>query len=85
VCCGVHLYTSSFGKHGLLTVVSVLSTILGGSSKLTLAKIIDVWGRVEGFLIIHEGHEIEPALVACQFLLCYPGRELPIEIHRLTE
>ncbi|KAJ6190075.1 hypothetical protein N7519_000096 [Penicillium mononematosum] len=44
--------TSSFGKHGLLTVVSVLSTILGGSSKLTLAKIIDVWGRVEGFLIM---------------------------------
>ncbi|KAB8234512.1 major facilitator superfamily domain-containing protein [Aspergillus alliaceus] len=42
--------TSSFHKHGLLTVVSVMSTILGGSSKLTLAKIIDIWGRVEGFL-----------------------------------
>ncbi|KAJ5359847.1 Major facilitator superfamily domain general substrate transporter [Penicillium concentricum] len=44
--------TSSFHKHGLLTVVSVVSTILGGSSKLTLAKIIDIWGRVEGFLIM---------------------------------
>jgi MFS family permease len=44
--------TSSFGKHGLLTVVSVVSTILGGSSKLTLAKIIDIWGRVEGFLLM---------------------------------
>ncbi|KAJ5827817.1 Major facilitator superfamily domain general substrate transporter [Penicillium robsamsonii] len=44
--------TSSFHKHGLLTVVSVISTILGGSSKLTLAKIIDIWGRVEGFLIM---------------------------------
>ncbi|KAJ5772783.1 Major facilitator superfamily domain general substrate transporter [Penicillium paradoxum] len=44
--------TSSFNKHGLLTVVSVVSTILGGSSKLTLAKIIDIWGRVEGFLIM---------------------------------
>ncbi|KAL2866064.1 major facilitator superfamily domain-containing protein [Aspergillus lucknowensis] len=42
--------TSSFQKHGLLTVVSVVATILGGSSKLTLAKIIDIWGRVEGFL-----------------------------------
>ncbi|KAJ5419886.1 uncharacterized protein N7487_003436 [Penicillium crustosum] len=44
--------TSSFHKHGLLPVVSVVSTILGGSSKLTLAKIIDIWGRVEGFLIM---------------------------------
>ncbi|CAG8128411.1 unnamed protein product [Penicillium salamii] len=44
--------TSEFGKHGLLTVVSVVSTILGGSSKLTLAKIIDIWGRVEGFLFM---------------------------------
>ncbi|CAI7639978.1 unnamed protein product [Penicillium glandicola] len=44
--------TSEFHKHGLLTVVSVVSTILGGSSKLTLAKIIDIWGRIEGFLIM---------------------------------
>ncbi|KAB8217921.1 hypothetical protein BDV33DRAFT_205851 [Aspergillus novoparasiticus] len=29
-----------------------MSTILGGSSKLTLAKIIDIWGRVEGFLFM---------------------------------
>ncbi|KAJ5101180.1 hypothetical protein N7456_007232 [Penicillium angulare] len=42
--------TSSFHKHGLLSVVGVVPTILGGSSKLTLAKIIDIWGRVEGFL-----------------------------------
>ncbi|PIG90196.1 hypothetical protein AARAC_003664 [Aspergillus arachidicola] len=42
--------TSLFYKYGLLTVVSIMSTILGGSSKLTLAKIIDIWGRVEGFL-----------------------------------
>ena len=44
--------TSSFESHGLLPVVSVVSTILGGSSKLTLAKIIDIWGRVEGFLFM---------------------------------
>ncbi|OQD89626.1 hypothetical protein PENANT_c002G09136 [Penicillium antarcticum] len=44
--------TSSFDSHGLLPVVSVVSTILGGSSKLTLAKIIDIWGRVEGFLFM---------------------------------
>ncbi|KAL4916481.1 major facilitator superfamily domain-containing protein [Aspergillus aurantiobrunneus] len=44
--------TSSFGKHGLLTVVNVVSTILGGSSKLTLAKLIDIWARVQGFLFM---------------------------------
>ena len=44
--------TSSFGKHGLLASVSVISTILGGSSKLTLAKIIDTWGRIEGFMFM---------------------------------
>lgn len=44
--------TSSFEKHGLLSVVSIVAVILGGSSKLTLAKIIDIWGRVEGFLFM---------------------------------
>ncbi|KIV92102.1 hypothetical protein PV10_06568 [Exophiala mesophila] len=42
--------TSSFSRHGLLASVSVVSTILGGSSRLTLAKIIDIWGRIEGFI-----------------------------------
>ena len=44
--------TSSFGKHGLLTVVSIISTILGGCTKLTLAKVVDIFGRVEGFLFM---------------------------------
>lgn len=42
--------TSEFGSHGLLSVVGVIATILGGCSKLSLSKIIDVWGRIEGFL-----------------------------------
>ncbi|KAF7558165.1 hypothetical protein G7Z17_g102 [Cylindrodendrum hubeiense] len=42
--------TSSFNKHGLLASVSVVATIVSGCSKLTLAKIIDIWGRIEGFL-----------------------------------
>ncbi|KAL4890283.1 major facilitator superfamily domain-containing protein [Aspergillus ambiguus] len=41
--------TSEFHKHGLLTAVSVVATIAGGSSTLTLAKIIDIWGRLQGF------------------------------------
>ncbi|CAK7216786.1 hypothetical protein SCUCBS95973_002924 [Sporothrix curviconia] len=41
--------TSSFDAHGLLASVGVISTVVGGVSSLTIAKIIDVWGRVEGF------------------------------------
>lgn len=41
--------TSSFGAHGLLTVGSVISTALGGCAPLTMAKVLDIWGRVEGF------------------------------------
>ncbi|KAI9155166.1 MFS siderochrome iron transporter [Paramyrothecium foliicola] len=42
--------TSSFQQHGLLTASNVLSSIISGCCTLTLAKIIDIWGRVEGFL-----------------------------------
>lgn len=44
--------TSAFQKHGLLTSVSIVSTILSGCTRLTLAKIIDIWGRVSGFLFM---------------------------------
>ncbi|KAH6874874.1 major facilitator superfamily domain-containing protein [Thelonectria olida] len=41
--------TSSFHKHGLLSSTAIVATIMGGVSRLTIAKIIDIWGRVEGF------------------------------------
>ncbi|KAF2017472.1 siderophore iron transporter-like protein mirB [Aaosphaeria arxii CBS 175.79] len=41
--------TSAFASHGLLNVASVISTALGGCIPLTIAKVIDIWGRVEGF------------------------------------
>ncbi|CAH0020537.1 unnamed protein product [Clonostachys rhizophaga] len=44
--------TSSFGKHGLLNVVSILSTVLSGATKLTLAKVVDIWGRIEDFIVM---------------------------------
>jgi hypothetical protein len=42
--------TSSFGAHGLLNVVGIMSTILGGCVPLALAKAIDIFGRIEGYL-----------------------------------
>jgi MFS family permease len=41
--------TSDFHQHGLLATVGIVSTIISGCSRLTLAKIIDIWGRVVGF------------------------------------
>ncbi|KAF4992613.1 hypothetical protein FDECE_13664 [Fusarium decemcellulare] len=44
--------TSSFSQHGLLAVTSVFGSIIAGVSKLAIAKIIDIRGRNEGFLIM---------------------------------
>ncbi|KAF5324632.1 hypothetical protein D9611_004406 [Ephemerocybe angulata] len=42
--------TSSFGKHSLLGVTSIVSSIVGGLVKLPLAKVLDIWGRPQGYL-----------------------------------
>ncbi|KAI0181568.1 MFS general substrate transporter [Hypoxylon sp. FL1284] len=44
--------TSAFALHSLTATTSVMSNIIGGVSKLTLAKILDIWGRPQGFLIV---------------------------------
>ncbi|KAM7208255.1 siderophore iron transporter [Naviculisporaceae sp. PSN 640] len=43
--------TSSFQEHSLTPTVTVFSSIIGGVVKLTLAKILDVFGRPQGYLI----------------------------------
>ncbi|KAI1471295.1 MFS general substrate transporter [Daldinia caldariorum] len=44
--------TSAFALHSLTATTGVMSGIIGGVSKLTLAKILDIWGRPQGFLIV---------------------------------
>ncbi|PNY28916.1 Siderophore iron transporter mirB [Tolypocladium capitatum] len=44
--------TSSFQEHGLLATTGIVATILGGVCTLTIAKIIDIWGRCEGFAVM---------------------------------
>ncbi|RYP26250.1 hypothetical protein DL768_011815 [Monosporascus sp. mg162] len=43
--------TSSFNQHSLTSTTNVMAQIIGGVSKLTLAKILDIWGRPQGFLL----------------------------------
>lgn len=42
--------TSSFALHSLTATTGIMSSLIGGISKLTLAKILDIWGRPQGFL-----------------------------------
>lgn len=44
--------TSSFNEHGLTAVVSIVATITGGVCNLFIAKVLDIWGRVEGFFLM---------------------------------
>jgi MFS family permease len=44
--------TSAFGQHGLLATTSIVATILGGVCNLAIAKVIDIWGRCEGFAVM---------------------------------
>ena len=44
--------TSAFDGHSLTATTSVLSGIIGGLVKLPLAKILDIWGRPQGFALM---------------------------------
>ncbi|TGJ83252.1 hypothetical protein E0Z10_g5525 [Xylaria hypoxylon] len=43
--------TSAFQEHSLTATIGVASGIIGGISKLPLAKLIDIWGRPQGYLL----------------------------------
>lgn len=42
--------SSAFGRHGLIASVGATSSILSATCSLTIAKIIDIWGRIAGFI-----------------------------------
>lgn len=44
--------TSSFNHHSLTATTGILANIIGGLTKLPLAKILDIWGRPQGFLVM---------------------------------
>ncbi|KKA29550.1 hypothetical protein TD95_001666 [Thielaviopsis punctulata] len=43
--------TSDFAAHSLIATTAVVSLLFGGLSKLTLAKVLDIWGRPQGYLV----------------------------------
>ncbi|KAH7119730.1 major facilitator superfamily domain-containing protein [Dendryphion nanum] len=43
--------TSAFRLHSLTAAVGIMSSIIGGLSKIPLAKLLDTWGRPQGLLL----------------------------------
>ncbi|PVH69258.1 siderophore iron transporter [Cadophora sp. DSE1049] len=43
--------TSAFRKHSLTAATGIMSSIIGGLSKIPLAKLLDMWGRPQGLLL----------------------------------
>jgi MFS family permease len=43
--------TSAFAQHSLTPTVGILSSVIGGVTNLTLAKVLDVFGRPQGYLL----------------------------------
>jgi hypothetical protein len=41
--------TSNFALHALVSIINVVSYILGGTLQLPTAKVLDAWGRSKGF------------------------------------
>ena len=44
--------TSDFEEHSLLTVIYIVSNCMAAATYIPVAKILDLWGRAEGFLIM---------------------------------
>ena len=44
--------TSDFQSHSLLTVIGIVSSSMTAATYIPMAKILDVWGRAEGFLLM---------------------------------
>ncbi|EPE02591.1 siderophore iron transporter [Ophiostoma piceae UAMH 11346] len=43
--------TSAFNGHSLTAATAVMASIIGGLCKLPLAKVLDIWGRPQGFAV----------------------------------
>ena len=44
--------TSSFRSHSLLTVIGIVSSSISAAVYIPMAKLLDIWGRAEGFLLM---------------------------------
>lgn len=57
--------TSSFKAHSLSAVPTALGDVFAAATYLPVAKMMDVWGRAEGFLLMVICLTIGLVLMAC--------------------
>lgn len=43
--------TSDFQSHSLITVIGIVANAMTAAVYIPMAKLLDVWGRAEGFLL----------------------------------
>ena len=44
--------TSAFESHSLITVINIVANAMTAAIYIPLAKMLDLWGRAEGFLLM---------------------------------
>lgn len=44
--------TSAFSLHSLTAATGIMASIIGGLSKIPLAKVLDTWGRPQGLALM---------------------------------
>jgi MFS family permease len=44
--------TSDFQAHSLLTVIDIVAKTITGAVYIPIAKLLDIWGRAESFLLM---------------------------------
>lgn len=57
--------TSEWEEHSLLTVISVISSCMQAATYIPMAKILDIWGRAEGFALMIAFATLGLVLMAC--------------------
>ncbi len=64
--------TSSFSAHSLTATTTILSTLMGGLIKLPYAKILDIFGRPQGFVLAFSSMTLGLIMMAaCQNVYTY--------------
>lgn len=75
--------TSSFESHSLLTVISVVADAMSAAMYIPISKILDVWGRAEGFLIMTIFATLGLILMAtCNDIYTFCAADVGLQYHK---
>lgn len=75
--------TSDFESHSLLNVIYIVASAMSAAVFIPLAKIMDVWGRAEGFFIMTIFSTLGLVLMAtCHNLATFCAAYVSLPCHR---